>query len=172
MGRTLRTVFLTALLLGCGGNKNQNHSAPVGFLNQTRHSDADLWTIWSLAQKNVAAQVNLNPVQQTAENAPPLILPGDSRSLSVVPHQLTVAPQPDLSSSVLAAAGIQRSTPTGMIACPPPCNVRYTTAYSRYPTRTIYAASWESSDDSFRTILEYEFENQILFALGYDMSWR
>jgi len=171
MGRTLRTVLLTVLLLGCGGKENQ--PAPVGFLNQTRHSDADLWTIWSLAQKNLATQINLNPVQQIVGNVPPDILPGDSRSLSVVPHQLTVAPQPDVSSSVLAAAGIHRPDPTGMISCPLPCNVRYTTAYSRYePAATIYASSWESSDNSFRSVLEYEFENQILFALGYDMTWR
>jgi hypothetical protein len=173
MGRSLRTMLLAALLLGCGGNKNQNHSAPVGFLNQTRHPDADLWTIWSVAQNSIANQINLNPVQQIAEDAPPVILPGDSRALSVVPDQLTVAPQPDVSSTVLAAAGIQRPDPTGMIACPAPCNVRYTTAYSRYqPAATVYASSWESSDNNFRIILEHEFENQILFALGYDMTWR
>ena len=171
MGRTLRTMLLAALLLGCGGNRN--HTVPVGFVNQSKHSDTDLWTIWSLAQRSIASQMNLNPVQQTVEGAPPVILSGDSRSLSVVPYQLTVAPQADVSSSVLAAAGIQRPNPTGMIACPPPCNVRYTTAYSRYePAATIYASSWESSDNSFRSVLEYEFENQILFALGYDMTWR
>lgn len=171
MGRTLRTVLLAAILLGCAGN--QNHSAAVGFLNQTRHSDADLWTIWSLAQQSIASQIDLNPVQQAAESASPVILPGDSRALSVLPYQLRVAPQPDVSSSVLAEAGIQRPNPTGMIACPPPCNVRYTTAYSRYqPAATIYASSWESSDNSFRDVLEYEFENQILFALAYDMTWR
>jgi hypothetical protein len=171
VGRCLRTVLLSALLLGCAGNKSQ--SAPVGFLNQTTHSDADLWTIWSLAQKSVANQINLNPVQQTVENAPPDILPGDSRSLSVMPHQLTVGPQPDISSAILAAAGIHRPDPTGMISCPQPCNVRYTTAYSRYdPAATIYASSWESSENNFRDILEYEFENQILFALGYEMTWR
>ena len=51
--------------------------------------------------------------------------------------------------------------------------MRYATAYSRYdPTAIKYAASWESSEDNFRDILEYEFENQILFALGYDLTWR
>jgi len=170
MGRGLRIVFVV-MLLGCAGNKNQ--SAPVGFLNQTRHSDADLWAIWSLAQKSLASQIDLNPVQQTVQNAPPDILAGDSRALSVMPHQLTVAPQPDTSSAVLSASGIHRANPTGMILCPQPCNVAFTTAYSRYsPAATIYAASWESSDSNFRDILEYEFENQILFALGYAMTWR
>lgn len=60
-----------------------------------------------------------------------------------------------------------------MILCPQPCDVRYATAYSRYqPEITQYAASWESRESDFRTILEYEFENQILFALGYDTRWR
>jgi hypothetical protein len=171
LARTLRILFLTSLLFGCSGRPTQ--TASVGFLNQTLHSDADLWAIWSLAQKSVASQINLNPVQQTVGNAPPDILPGDSRSLSVMPHQLNVAPQPDIASSVLAASGIHRPNPTGMIFCPQPCNVGYTTAYSRYePAATVYASSWESSENSFRDILEYEFENQILFALGYDMTWR
>jgi hypothetical protein len=146
---------------------------PVGFVNQTMHSDADLWAMWEAAQQTLANGINLNPLQ-SVEDAPPDILPGDPRALGIMPHQLTVAPQPDVSSSVLAAAtGLQRANPTGMIACPQPCNVRYTTAYSQYaPPVTRYAASWESSEDNFRDILEYEFENQILFALGYDMRWR
>jgi hypothetical protein len=170
MGRSLRTLFLTVLLLGCGSKKTP--TAPVGFVNQTKHSDTELWTIWSAAQKSLATKINLNPLQST--DAPPDILPGDARALGVMPHQLTVAPQPDVSSNVLAAAtGVYRANPTGMIACPQPCNVRFTTAYSRYdPAATNYAASWESSESNFHDILEYEFENQILFTLGYNMTWR
>lgn len=170
MGRILRTLFLIFLLLGCGSNKTP--TTPVGFINQTKHSDAALWTIWSTAQKGLATTINLNPLQ--SPDATPDILPGDARALGVMPHQLTVAPEPDISSNVLAAAtGVYRSNPTGMIACPQPCNVRYTSAYSRYdPAATTYAASWESSESNFRDILEYEFENQILFALGYNMTWR
>src|ERR1700730_3319961 len=67
----------------------------------------------------------------------------------------------------------RRSDPTGMIACPRPCNVRYSTAYSFYqPELTKYAASWEFTVDNFSVILEYELENHILNALGYDMTWR
>ena len=171
MSRTLRMLFFTSVLVGCTGSPVP--TVPIGFLNQTKHSDADLWAIWSAAQKSVASKLDLNPVQQSIENAPPDILPGDSRALTVTPRQLTVAPQPDVSSSMLAASGIVRPTPTGLILCPQPCNVHFTTAYSRYsPAATMYAASWESSEDSFRDILEYEFENQILCALGYDMTWR
>ena len=58
--------------------------------------------------------------------------------------------------------GEQRSDPTGMIACPEPCNVRYAAAYSFYSRDlTRYAASWENEGESFSFVLEYEFENQI-----------
>jgi hypothetical protein len=54
-----------------------------------------------------------------------------------------------------------------------PCNVRYAPAYSVYRNPAIhYAASWEQQPDSFSTILQYEFENHILNALGYDTKWR
>jgi hypothetical protein len=42
--------------------------------------------------------------------------------------------------------------------------------YSRDLTR--YAASWEEQGDSFSFVLEHEFENQILAALGYSLRWR
>src|SRR5439155_24593776 len=98
----------------------------------------------------------------------------DARGLSVVPRQLVVAREPDVRSSVLfAATGVGRSDPTGMIACSQPCNVRFAAAYSLYPHQvTKYAASWEFQGDNFSLILQYEFENQILAALGYDLSWR
>jgi hypothetical protein len=171
VGRSLRILFLTALLMGCDGSTSP--TVPSGFVNKTEHSDADLWAIWSAAQRSLASKIDLNPLQP-AESAPPEILPGDPRALSAMPHQLAIAPQPDVSSSVLAAtAGIYRADPTGLVACPQPCNVGYTTAYSRYhPPAIKYAASWESSDGSFRDIIEYEFENQILFTLGYNLTWR
>lgn len=166
--KQLFLLTLVLVLLGCGGQ------SPIGFVNQTRHSDTSLWAIWHAAQQSIAQKIDLNPVQQSAENAAPQILPGDPRALSIMPYELTVAPEPDVSSAaLLAATGMQRSDPTGLIACPQPCNARYATAYSLYrPGQIRYAASWESSGNNFSTILEYEFENQILFALGYDMRWR
>lgn len=171
MGKKLRAAVLTIMLVGCGGHST--NPVATGFINQTQHTDADLWTIWSAAQQSIANSIDLNPVQQTASGAAAEILPGDPRALNVMPLQLTVTPEPDVSSAALfAATGMVRANPTGMIACPQPCNVRYTTAYSRYnPEITCYAASWEWTP-SFSQLLEYEFENQILFALGYDMTWR
>lgn len=162
-------VLGVAILLGCGGGRGGD--AESGFVNQTRHSDSDLWATWRAAQASIARQIDLNPVEQGAEAK---ILPGDSRALQVSPPGLTVAPEADISSQALfASTGTERADPTGMIVCPQPCNVNYATAYSRYsPAMTRYAASWESNEASFRTILEYEFENQILFLLGYDMRWR
>ena len=156
------------LLLNCG------NQPPVGFVNQTRHPDAALWTIWRAAQRSVAQEIDLNPVQQSTARTSPQILPGDPRALTVMPHQLTVTPEPDVSSAAFfVATGKHRADPTGMIPCPQPCNVRYATAYSAYrPELTNYAASRESSDSNFDAILQYEFENHILFSLGYDLRWR
>jgi hypothetical protein len=91
-----------------------------------------------------------------------------------MPHQLRVGATPDVSAIVLlVATGMERTDPTGMIACPEPCNVRYAAAYSFYSRDlTQYAASWEDQGESFSFVLEYEFENQIMAALGYSLRWR
>jgi hypothetical protein len=169
MMRNMLTVIATVLILGCNGSP-----LPAGFVNQTQHSDTELQAIWTGAQQSVAQKIDLNPLQRLSNNVPPYTLPGDPRALSVEPHQLLVAAVLDVSSAELfAATGEHRSDPTGMIACPQPCNVRYTTAYSFYqPQLTKYAASWEFAGDNFNVILEYEFENQILNALGYAITWR
>ncbi len=172
MKRSAVTVIFIVILLGCGGGPPS--ATPVGFVNRTWHSDAELQAIWAEAQQSLAQQIDLNPLQKLPNRASPKTLPGDPRALSVLPQQLLVAPEPDVSSEIfLVATGQRRSDPTGMIACPNPCNVRYSTAYSFYrPELTKYAASWEFEADNFNVILEYEFENHILSALGYDMTWR
>jgi hypothetical protein len=158
------------VLLGCGGQP----ALPVGFVNQTKHSDAELTVIWKAAQETLAHEVDLNPLQRSSSGASADIRPGDARALAVMPHQLQVSAEPDVSSIVLlAATGLDRTDPTGMIACPEPCNVHYAAAYSFYNRDlTRYAASWESQGESFTFVLEYEFENQILAALGYSLRWR
>jgi len=116
----------------------------------------------------------MNPMQRFLDGAPADIRAGDARALSTLPHQMRVVAEADVLSSVLfAATGSFRADPTGLIACPQPCSVRYAVAYSWCQHRlTKYAASWEFQGDNFTSILEYEFENQIMSALGYDMKWR
>ena len=171
MWRNSWKLVLGLALLGCGGQPN---AFPVGFVNQTRHSDADLWVIWKAAQESLAQEVDLNPLESSLSGAPADIRPGDPRALEVMPHRLRVSAEPDVPASVLlAATGMERSDPTGMINCPEPCNVRYAAAYSFYSRDlTRYAASWENQGESFSFVLEYEFENQILAALGYSLRWR
>jgi hypothetical protein len=172
MKRNVVLFVLMMVLLGCSGSP-QSLLPAAGFINQTQHSNADLQSIWTQAQQNIAQQIDLNPLQ-VSKSVSPKVLPGDPRALSVKPHQVLVGAVPDISSQLLfAATGELRSNPTGMIACPSPCNVRYSTAYSFYqPELTKYAASWEFDGSNFDVILEYEFENHILSALGYDMTWR
>lgn len=155
---------------GCGSNP----APEIGFVNQTQHSDAELWNLWKTAQQNLSQQVDLNPLEQQLNNAAPQILPGDSRALSVSPHKVVVSAQPDISSATLyAATGTEHPDPTGLIACPRPCNVSYAPAYSLYGNpETRYAASWEFAGNNFDRLVQYEFENQILNVLGYDMRWR
>lgn len=171
MPRNLWTLVLGMVLLGCGGRPDP---PPPGFVNQTRQPDAVLWGFWKAAQQNIAREVDLNPLQRSVSGTAADIRPGDARALEVMPHQLRVGAEPDVPASVLlAATGLDRPDPTGMIACPQPCNVRYAAAYSFYSRGlTRYAASWEEQGDSFAFVLRYEFENQILAALGYSLKWR
>lgn len=168
-----RVYFLVVgcvLLSGCGNGPD----ADIGFINETQHSDAQLWILWKAAQTTLSQQIDLNPLQRQFSSIAPNILPGDSRALSVSPHQLVVSSQPDVTSPALyAATGINRPDPTGLIVCPRPCNVNYAAAYSLYSRpASHYAASWEFAGNNFDALVQYEFENQILRTLGYDMKWR
>src|SRR5436305_2077612 len=120
--RRLLVVLACLWLAGCGGGFPSG--LPTGFINQTQHSDTELWAIWKTAQQELAQEVDLNPLQQSLYDAPANIRPGDARAMSAKPHQLLVAAQPDVASSVLfGMTGVQRADPTGLIACPAPCNV-------------------------------------------------
>ena len=169
------TAFLLSIIfmIACGG-RSVDSRPNVQFINGTRHSDAQLLALWNAAQQTLSQQIDLNPLQRELYNSAPNIVPGDSRVWNTSPRQLAVASQADVASpTLLAATGMVRPDPTGLIVCPQPCNVNYASAYSLYaqPT-TRYAASWEASDSNFDALVQYEFENQILHALGYDTTWR
>jgi hypothetical protein len=172
--RRLRRSLALILMLVLAGCRGLPSAVPVGFVNHTQHSDADLLALWKTAQQTLAQEVDLNPLERIGSNVPADIRPGDPRSLHVKPHQLVVSSQPDVSSiALLAATNVYRPDPTGLIACPQPCNVRYAAAYSLFPREvTRYAASWEFQGDNFSLLVEYEFENQILAELGYSLRWR
>lgn len=160
--------LLVALLTNCGAAR------PVGFVNETAtHSDAQLMQLWHQAQQNLSQQVYLNPVQHVVSGAPEELLPGDPRALTFSPRQITVRVVPDLTSDQLIIYGVNRPAPTGMIVCPQPCDQRVGMAFSspsRY--RTNVAASWEHDEPEWDYIIMYEFENHILYGLGYDIPWR
>jgi hypothetical protein len=166
-------VIACVLLSGCG-NSQKPENTDIGFVNLTQHSDAQLWSLWKAAQQSVSQHIDLNPLEQQLSNATPQMLAGDARALNVSPRQVVVSAQADISAATLyAATGTMHPDPTGLIACPQPCNVDYAPAYSLYahPT-TRYAASWEFEGNNFDQLVEYEFENQILSVLGYDTRWR
>jgi hypothetical protein len=162
-------LFLVIVLLtGCGA------AAPIGFINETAlHSDAQLMELWHQAQQDVSQAVYLNPIQHLFYGAPEDLLPGDSRALSFNPHMITVRVIPDLTPAQLLVFGVDRSEPTGMIVCPQPSDERTAVAFSSpAKRRTHVAASWEHSEPDWDYIVVWEFETQILYGLGYDISWR
>lgn len=93
--------------------------------------------------------------------------------MNIAPRQVEVASERDVSSDTLYwVTGVQRPDPTELVSCAH-SNVRYAAACSRYTDSTTkYAASWDGQPQNFYLILQYEFENQILFELDYDMTWR
>src|SRR5437879_2524191 len=141
------TILLALVLAGCGVRANP----PVGFVNHTQHSDAQLWTLWKAAQQRLSQQIDMNPLERVGSSVPANLLPGDPRVWNVFPRQLTVSARADVPSATLyAATGVNRPDPTGLISCPPPCNVNYAAAYSLYRGPVSrYAASWEFSANNF-----------------------
>jgi hypothetical protein len=162
------TFAASLMLSACGAGP------PDGFANHTRHTDAQLRALWQTAQQNLSQQIDLNPLQRVFQSVAPDIRAGDARVRDIAPRHLAVGSQADVPADELfGATGDLRADPTGLIACPQPCNVHYAAAYSLFSRPTVrYAASWESSESNFDYLLTYEFENQILNALGYDMRWR
>ena len=110
MRRGSSALILTLALTGCSALPS---AVPVGFVNQTQHSDADLRALWKTAQQTLAQEVDLNPLQRIGSNVPADIRPGDPRALRVMPHQLVVSSQTDVSSIALfAATDVYRADPT------------------------------------------------------------
>jgi len=159
--------LLATLLTGCGARS-------AGFVNETAmHSDTQLMQLWHQAQQDLAQQIDLNPIQHIRYGTPETILPGDPRALSFNPLMITVRVIPDMTPDQLLVYGLVSPEPTGMIICPQPCDGPVARAYStpsRY--RTHIAASWEHNEPDWEFIVVYEFENHILYGLGYDTSWR
>ena len=65
-------IVLVLILSACGGRPPS--AQPVGFINQTRHSDAELQSLWQQAQQSVSQQLDLNPLEQEMNNAAPDIV--------------------------------------------------------------------------------------------------
>jgi hypothetical protein len=174
--RPLRWVILLAVILGQPGCGDNYHELPIGFINLTgKTADSYLMARWLSAQAAIAVQVDLNPIGRLHGESP-LYLPGDSRAYNIPPRQIEVQAVPDVSSQqLLAGTGVLRPDPTGFILCPQPCNVTYDSSYTLFSGRYVaYAASWELASDpqAFAQILEYEFQSQILYRLGYEVSKR
>jgi hypothetical protein len=161
-------LLLAVLLSGCGAVR------PIGFVNETAiHSDAQLMELWHQAQQDLSHGIYLNPIQHLLYGTREDLLPGDARALNFEPRMITVRSVPDLTSAQLLVYGMSLAEPTGMIVCPQPCDERVGPAFSTPAQyRTHVAASWERDEAGWEFVMVWEFENHILYGLGYDTSWR
>src|SRR3954471_6243057 len=81
------------LFSGCGSGRDSE----VGFINETQHSEAELWSLWKAAQTSLSHQIDLNPLQRQFSGVGPNLLRVNRGALSVSPHQLVISSQPDSS---------------------------------------------------------------------------
>jgi hypothetical protein len=137
------------LALGCG-------DPLVGFVNRTPQSTAFLWEQWQAAQNEIAH--NSTALNLSEPSTPTCFIPPDPQALTMEPHGLLVESVPD--------------DGMGEIMCPPGCDVGLTAAYSIPGQGVFYAASLNSEATQLGYALKWEFENQILFSLGYDVKYR
>lgn len=96
MRRSLWKSVLGLGLLGCGGQPN-----------------ADLWVVWKATQESLDQEVDLNSAKIVFRSAR-RHSSRDSRALEVMPHQLKVSAEPDVTAGILlAATGLERSIRLG-----------------------------------------------------------
>jgi hypothetical protein len=159
-------IFGLLLLLGFTGCGN----APREFTNRTSLSQQFLYTQWNAAQQIIATTpLLLNPQQNGAK----LFSAPTNRAFTIQPDGLIVQDLPDVAASQMTSiTGQPASDPTGVLLCPPGCDVRFTPAYSLLGTGVYYARSTNAHLDRLSFDLRYEFENQILFRLAYNVDER
>lgn len=149
-------------LVACG-------NGPREFTNRTRLSQNFFYVQWQAAQTVVAtAAIRLNPGQII-----PIVSTPDKKAFRIQPDGLVVEELPDVTAAqMLEMAGIRAFDPTGELLCPAGCDVQFTPAYSTLGTGVYYARSLDAHELLLSRDLQYEFENQILFRLGYNVSHR
>lgn len=118
--------------------------------------------MWQQAQNTIAGP---GVYLDAAIHNPPTHLVVDPRATSVQPNCVTVISVPDILVAQLPPAYAQAgyTDPSGVIQC----GGVYVHSCVFIGSKTVYTAKSSES-----TAPEYEFENLILAALGYDLSGR
>ena len=150
-------VAIALMMQACGGGNSSAPPQPQAFQNHTTSNDVTLLALWKTAQDNLAHNtITLNQALVATQSVPPVTQPPDPRAESVNPDGQVVYGEPD-------APGYEGK---GIIDCSsvrpdvPLCH-GYITVYG-----------WVYVPNSAINNAEYEFENAILFRLGYDISQR
>ena len=146
--------ILVCFLLACG-------NAPAGFVDQTPHSPAYLNGLWADAQVKVAkGGLPMNIWQKGSSTI--YSAPAGNRALAAQPRGLIVASLPS-------------QVPNAEALICPDCGPWVTTpveAYSIAGSGVYYCDFYDGRPATLENILTYEFESQIMYQLGYDITWR
>lgn len=171
-------VCFLLVLAGCGVPTGS--SGPIGFVNETKgaFTDAELMAMWDAAQASIATgPTQINPREGVFhQGALARFIPGDPKALKVEPRQMRITAKPDVLAAVLNEMFPGNDTPftdpTHMILCPTTCRVENSVAgaYTLPGVGVDYAESTPRED--LIKILTYEFQNQILYMLHYDVKYR
>jgi hypothetical protein len=158
--------ILLLLLASCGGGSWGGSGAR--FVNRTGLAEAEFQALaeqkWKQAQAILAAQtIDLHAA--TPERGPSIV-PADARALQLEPHNVEVQSEPDVAAQQINnlpnCVRCPYEDPTGLI----PCRVGFCQAYLRNLCTIVVP---ESKPENMG---QYEMENCILWALGYDVSGR
>jgi hypothetical protein len=152
--------------VGCGApEKMSNDSSLPAFFNQTNVQSDVLMDEWTRAQQHLAE----HPIYiNAATSDPPKYLPADPRALQIIPCGVYVIPVPDAPFANLPSTvqAVVKGNPTGVFFdsdCL--CYVYGNVSLGSRPH--VYVAASRAATSPI-----YEFENIILYQLGYDVSQR
>jgi hypothetical protein len=168
LGLTL--LLLAWMNVGCGGVAPTGITEPgctAGFINQTSAPMDVFWQQWREAQHEISeVGVPLNAIGYASQGEPARTVL-DPRASAVGPMCVTVVAVSDIPTDLLPAEYQNRPDPSGIVMCSL-CASKYVHSYVVLgPVPTVYVA-----ESLVKTACEYEFENIILYKLGYDLSGR
>ncbi len=168
--KLLAGAVLLAALAGCGGGR---FPKPNNLTTGDSFSDPRLQSLWEQAQQSIATQqFDLNAALiMEGRNANHAWRTPDERALKVSPKGITITAIPDIPLAQLRVevpkiADTCKADPCGIIKAPEGASASYCRSWEQ--GESIYVAA----SLQYAAVLEWEFENYILWRLGYNVGGR